>query len=74
MESRSIPPVEYGFVCEDCKRGRKFGAARLTAERRATDHFMRFPDHKVHITKTDIVYTLTRKKTAVHQLGDEPPF
>lgn len=74
MASNKTPPVEHGFVCEDCKRGRRYGAARLTAERKATEHFMRYPDHTVHITETRIAHTLERRGTAYHKLGDEPPF
>jgi hypothetical protein len=70
----SPPPVEYGFVCENCKRGRRFGAAKLTAQLRATEHHRRFPDHVVHIQRTEILESLRREQTAVHQLGDEPPF
>lgn len=74
MASNSVAAVEHGFVCENCKRGRKFGAGKVSAGQAATRHWMRYKDHTVHITETRIVETLDRTGSAYHQLGDEPPF
>jgi hypothetical protein len=74
MARKEIPKVEYAVRCASCPVHKRFGAAKLTAEREAVKHSQRFYDHYVHITKTEILYTLKRDGTAVHQLGDEAPF
>lgn len=68
------PAVEYGYRCDTCKRSARYGAGRVTAERVASRHHTRWPDHVVHLTMTTVLHTFTRAKTAVHQLGDDPPF
>jgi hypothetical protein len=74
MARSETPKVEYSYKCDTCPVHKRYGAARLTAEREAVKHSMRYPDHNVHLIKSEIQHTFKREGTAYHQLGDEAPF
>lgn len=74
MARNETPQIEYSFNCDHCSVHKRFGAARLTAEREAVKHSMRYYDHIVHLKKTEILHTFKRDGKAYHQLGDEVPF
>ena len=75
MARRETPEVEYSYNCDHCPVHKRYGAARLTAEREALKHSMRFYDHVVHLLKTEIMHTFKRDGTAYQPLtADIPPF
>lgn len=59
--SYAEPGCDYGWKCEQCKTGRRYGAARLKAELEAGKHARRYDTHTVHVTETRITHTFTAR-------------